>query len=239
MTTDTTRRAFLGGGLGLAGGALAAGALTFTEATPALGASTPAPKNGDAALARLLAGNRRFVKNKLNHPRRDTVRLAKVADKQKPFAMILGCADSRVSPEILFDEGIGDLFPVRVAGNTAAAPVVLGSLEYAAAELGSVLLMVLGHSGCGAVKATIDVVTKGATVPGEIGDVVAPILPAVRNVQNQPPDQLLEAAIQENVRLQKQALSQNAILAQAVSASMLKIVGAEYDLASGKVTLVE
>jgi len=215
------------------------GALSFGEATAAFGAAPPAPKSGDAALGRLLAGNQRFVKNKLSHPRRDTVRLAKVADKQKPFAMILGCADSRVPPEIVFDEGIGDLFPVRVAGNTAAAPVVVGSLEYGAAELGSIVLVVLGHSGCGAVKAAIDVVTKGTTLPGEIGDVVAPILPAVRNVQSRPPDQLLEAAIQENVRLQKQTLSQNAILSQAVSAGTLKIVGAEFDLGSGKVTLID
>lgn len=215
------------------------GTLSFGEATAALGAATPAPKSGDAALARLLAGNQRFVKNKLSHPRRDTDRLAKVAEKQKPFAMILGCADSRVPPEIVFDEGIGDLFPVRVAGNTAAAPVVVGSLEYAAANLGSILLMVLGHSSCGAVKAAIDVVTKGATVPGQIGDVVAPILPAVRNVQSRPPDQLLQAAIQENVRLQKQTLAQNAILSQAVSSGALKIVGAEFDLGSGKVTLID
>jgi carbonic anhydrase len=234
---DATRRDFLRGGVGLAGGAVAAGALSWSAS--AFAASTPVPKTGDAALARLLAGNKRFVKNKLEHPRRDTARLAKVAEKQKPFAMILGCADSRVSPEIVFDEGIGDLFPVRVAGNTAAAPVVVGSLEYAAANLGSILLMVLGHSGCGAVQAAVDVVTKGAALPGEIGDVVAPILPAVRNVQGRPADQLVEAAIQENVRLQMQALSQNSILGQAVSAGKLTIVGAEFELETGKVTLVQ
>jgi carbonic anhydrase len=236
---DSTRRQFLRGGLGLAGGAAAAGALSWSTAPAAFGASTAAPKNGDAALTRLLNGNHRFVSGKLTHPRRDTTRLVKVADKQKPFAMILGCADSRVSPEILFEQGIGDLFPVRVAGNTAAAPVVVGSLEYGAAELGSILLLVLGHSACGAVKAAIDVVTKGATLPGAIGEVVAPILPAVRNVQSRPPDQLLEAAIQENVRLQRQTLANNAILSQAVSSGTLKIVGAEFDLATGKVTLID
>jgi carbonic anhydrase len=239
MSPDTTPRAFLCGGLGLAGGAVAAGALPFSGPTAALGASTPRPGNGDAALARLLAGNRRFVNDKLQHPGRDTARLLKVADKQKPFAVILGCADSRVSPEILFDEGIGDLFAVRVAGNTASAAVVIGSLEYAVATFGSALLMVLGHSACGAVKAAIDVVTNGATLPGDIGDVVAPILPAVRNVQSRPPDQLLEAAIQENVRVQRQTLAQNAILAQAVNAGKLKIIGAEFDLAGGKVALVQ
>ena len=236
---NRTRRDFLRGGAGLAGGAVAVGALSWTAAPSAFAASPSFPMNGDAALARLVKGNQRFVKDKLTHPRRDTARLAKVAEKQKPFAVVLGCADSRVPPEIIFDEGIGDVFPVRVAGNTAAAPVVVGSLEYGVAELGGIILMVLGHSGCGAVKAAIDVVTKGATLPGEIGDVVAPILPAVRNVQSQPPDQLVEAAIRENVRLQTQALSQNAILSQAVSAGKLKIVGAEFDLGSGKVSLVQ
>jgi carbonic anhydrase len=239
VTPDPTRRAFLRGGLSLAGGTVAAGAIPLSAATAAYAASRSAPKSGDEALTRLLAGNQRFVKGKLRHPRRDTVRVIQVAEEQKPFASILGCADSRVSPEIVFDEGIGDLFPVRVAGNTTAAGVVVGSLEYGVANLGSVLLMVLGHSDCGAVKAAIDVVTKGATLPGELGDIVAPILPAVRSVQGRPPDQLLDAAIQENVRAQVQTLTQNAILADAVKAGQLTIVGAEYDLTSGKVTVVK
>jgi carbonic anhydrase len=196
--------------------------------------------NGDQALQRLLAGNGRFVQGAPVNQGRDSVRRAAVAETQTPFAVILGCSDSRVPPEVLFDEGIGDLFLVRVAGNTATTePALLGSIEYSVAVLGSVLLMVLGHEGCGAVKATIDHVTKGAQEPGHIEAFVDPIIPAVQAVQGQPADQLVTAAIQQNVRLQVQQLSASQpLLAPQVAAGKLKVVGAEYHLTSGQVQLV-
>lgn len=195
--------------------------------------------NGDEALQRLLAGNHRFVQGTTVNQGRDSVRRAELAEHQTPFAVILGCADSRVTPEVLFDDGIGDIFPVRVAGNTAAAPALVGSIEYGAAVLGSVLLMVLGHEGCGAVKATIDYVQKGTQQPGHVQAFLDPIVPAVQAVQAQPPGQLMEAAIQQNIRLQVQQLSASApLLAPLVSSGKLKVVGAEYHLASGQVQLV-
>lgn len=240
MDSHTTRRTFLRGGLGMAGGAVVAGSVPLGSTAPAFALPQQAtPKTPEAALKRLLAGNRRFVNGRLRHPRRDSVRRVEQAEGQTPYAIILSCADSRVGPEIIFDEGIGDLFPVRVAGNTAETGIVIGSLEYPAVTFGCVLLMVLGHSDCGAVKAAIDVVTKGATLPGDIPDVVAPIVPAVQNVQNEPKDQLLDAAIDENVRLQSALLSQNEILAGLVSSGDLMIVGADYNVDTGKVEVIE
>ncbi|HWC38001.1 MAG TPA: carbonic anhydrase, partial [Acidimicrobiales bacterium] len=186
-----------------------------------------------------LAGNRRFVTGVPVNQGRDSVRRAAVAETQKPFAVILGCSDSRVPPEVLFDEGIGDVFPVRVAGNTANADSLVGSIEYSAVALGSVLLMVLGHEGCGAVKAAVATVTKGEQQPGHVQAFVNPIVPAVQAVQNQPSDQLVNAAIQQNIRLQVQQLSASQpLLAPLVSSGKLKVVGAEYQLASGQVQLV-
>ncbi len=230
-------------------GLVTAGSLTAASALVACGSSSSSSAasttttlpvtNGDQALQRLLAGNRRFVQGVPVNQGRDSVRRASVAETQKPFAVILGCSDSRVPPEVLFDEGIGDVFLVRVAGNTAAAPALVGSIEYSAAVLGSVLLMVLGHENCGAVKATIAHVTEGAQEPGHVEAFVDPIIPAVQAVQNQPADQLLTAAIQQNIRLQVQQLSASTpLLAPLVSSGKLKVVGGEYQLASGQVQLV-
>jgi carbonic anhydrase len=196
-------------------------------------------KNGDDAVRRLQAGNERFVQGRLLHPGRDDVRRAEQAEGQTPFAVVLGCADSRVPPEIVFDEGIGDLFPVRVAGNTAVDDIVLGSIEYSAVVLKSVLIVVLGHEECGAVKAAIDLVTKGKTPPGHIAGVVQPIVPAVEAVRNQPASELLNAATRENILHQVELLkSSEPLLAGLVKSGTLKVVGAEYALHSGRVDLV-
>ena len=242
-TERLSRRSLMRSGLVTAGGVAAASALAAcgsSSSSSAAATTTTVPvTNGDQALQRLLAGNRRFVQGAEVNQGRDSVRRAAVAEHQTPFAVILGCSDSRVTPEVLFDEGIGDLFLVRVAGNTASAPALVGSIEYAAAVLGSVLLMVLGHESCGAVKATIDHVQKGAQEPGHIEAFVDPIIPAVQAVQGQPADQLTEAAIQQNIRLQVQQLSSSTpLLAPLVSAGKLKVVGAEYHLTSGQVQLV-
>lgn len=230
-------------GLATAGGIAAASALAAcgsSSSSSAASTTTTTPvTNGDQALQRLMAGNQRFVQGAEVNQGRDTVRRAAVAEHQTPFAIILGCADSRVTPEVLFDEGIGDLFLVRVAGNTASEASLVGSIEYGAAVLGSVLLMVLGHENCGAVKAAVEQVQKGTQQPGHIDAFINPIVPAVQAVQGQPANQLVNAAIQQNVRLQVQQLSASTpLLAPLVSSGKLKVVGAEYMLASGQVQLV-
>ena len=239
MSHSTSRRRFMAGGLAAAGGTLAAGAMSMTGSSGLAFAApaAPAPKTPDEALARLLAGNKRFVQGKLENPRRDSVRRVVTAEGQKPFAIILTCSDSRLAPEVIFDEGLGDLFIVRVAGNTGSAdPLLVGSMEYSVLTFGSVLLMVLGHTECGAVKAAVDVVTKGETLPGELPAVVQPIVPAVQAVQSQPADQVVDAAIRENVKLTQQGLGQISTFADAVQSGKLKIVGYEYQLKTGKVT---
>ena len=240
MPRTTSRRKFLAGGVVAAGGTLAAGALSTAGASrPAFAAAeTPFPNTPDEALARLLAGNKRFVQGKPEHPRRDSAQRIKTAQGQKPFAIILTCSDSRLAPEDIFDEGLGSLFVVRVAGNTATDPVLIGSMEYSVITFGSVLLMVLGHTDCGAVKATIDVVTKGESLPGELDAVTHPIEPAVQAVQSQPADQILDAAIHENVKLTQEGLGQIPTFADAVQSGKLKIVGYEYQLKTGRVTPV-
>jgi len=238
MPDGTSRRRFVTGGLAAAG-ALAATTLPGTGSSGLAFAESPTaapPKDADEALARLLSGNQRFVKGKLQNPRRESVRRTEVAQGQKPFAIILTCSDSRLVPEVVFDEGLGDLFVVRVAGNTGSDPLVIGTMEYAALNFGSVLLMVLGHEDCGAVKGAIDVVTKGTTLPGEVSAVTQPIEPAVRAVQTQPADQLLDAAIRENITTTTRRLGQVATFAQLVQDGKLKVVGYEYLLHSGKVT---
>jgi carbonic anhydrase len=237
-TSDLSRRSFLGKGLLVSGGLAAAGLggacgdsrSTSSETTP----TTTPVTNGDDGWKRLMAGNERFVSGKLAHPNRDIFRRAEQAEHQTPFAVILGCADSRVPPEIVFDEGIGDLFPVRVAGNTAADSTVLGSIEYGAAVLNCVLIVVLGHAACGAVKAAVDKVTKGTTVPGHIDSVLQPIVPAVEAVRARNEPDLVEAAIRENVRRQVELLrTSQPILAGLAQGGKVEVIGAEYEIATG------
>jgi carbonic anhydrase len=194
---------------------------------------TPEPLNPDAALERLLDGNRRFVQQKSQHPDQSLARLSEVAQAQHPFATLLSCADSRVTPEILFDEGIGDLFDIRVAGNVVT-PEVLGSLEYAVAVLGTPLIMVLGHERCGAVTAAV----QGKLLPGHIGSFVKAIEPAVSRVKGKSGDPVEDAVI-SNVQYQVEQLKQNsALLAQQMLEDKLKIVGGRYDLDTGEVSIV-
>jgi carbonic anhydrase len=213
--------------------AVTTGSAWAGEVTAASGPS----RSPDDALKELQAGNRRFVSG---HPKTQgatTVRRAELVEGQAPFAAVLGCSDSRVPPEIVFDQGLGGLFTIRVAGNTAADPIVVGSAEYSASVLNSSLLVVLGHDECGAVKAAIDVVTKGKSLPGDLGAVAAPIIPAVEAVKTVPAGQLLDAAIEENVHLTVATLRAVPLLAERVAANQLKIVGAHYRLQSGRVSI--
>jgi carbonic anhydrase len=238
MELNRSRRAFLGSGLAVAGGVLTAGALPAGARVRGRG-RVAAPADGAAALRRLQAGNARFVAGRTKSSRSYNVRRAELVEGQAPFAIVLGCSDSRIPPEIVFDEGLGDLFLVRVAGNTAAAPIVIGSVEYSATILGSVLLMVLGHDDCGAVKAAVDVATKGTTLPGDLASVAQPILTAVEAVRSQPADAIVDAAIQENVRRAVAGLSAVPLLADLVAKNKLMIVGAEYRLKTGRVDLIK
>lgn len=186
----------------------------------------------DAALEKLMAGNRRFMQHLPEYPDQSRARLSEVAQAQHPFVTILSCADSRVPAEILFDQGIGDIFDVRIAGNIVT-PESLGSLEYAVALLHTPLLMVLGHERCGAVTAAV----QKEVLLGEIGSFVKAILPAVAAVQDQSGDQV-ENAVLSNVRYQMQQLQRSQILSDRLQSGQLKLVGGRYDLDTGGITIV-
>jgi carbonic anhydrase len=193
----------------------------------------PQPVNPQAALKRIIEGNKRFVEGKRLNPNQSRLRLQEIAVAQYPFASILGCADSRVPAEIVFDQGLGDLFVVRVAGNVASQTAI-GSLEFATSILGSQLIVVVGHAKCGAVSAAI----QGAPLPGRIGVFVEEIKPAVESVRHKT-GSLEENSIIANVQYQVTKLSESStILKGLVKEGKLKIVGGRYDLATGKFILV-
>jgi len=188
--------------------------------------------NPNKALTLLTEGNERFVENKRKFPDQDWMTITAVAPSQEPFAAILGCADSRVPAEIVFDRGFGDIFVCRVAGNVAT-PEEIGSLEFAVVVLGVKAIMVLGHERCGAVKAAIE----GGALPGHIGSLTEAIKPAVESSKNQAGDKV-ENAVIANVRLQANRLKASPLLSERLEAGTLKIVGGRYDLDTGAVTMV-
>jgi len=193
----------------------------------------PNPVRPDDALKKLLDGNKRFVEAKRNFPDQSTSRLHQTAADQHPFATLLGCADSRVTGEIVFDQGLGDLFVVRVAGNVVNSEI-MGSLEYSTLILGTQLILVMGHERCGAVTAAV----KDELLPGRIGSFVEDIKPAVERVRNKPGD-LIDNAVTANVQLQVEILQENSVvLAKMIKEDKLKIMGARYDLDTGIVSMV-
>jgi carbonic anhydrase len=223
---------------GLAASGLAAG--------PLLGAASAhedeRPSTSDAALRRLLEGSGRFVEGKDSAAaaRRSPERRAELVEGQAPFAVVVACADSRVAPELLFDQGLGDLFVVRVAGNVVASagPLVKGSIEYAVAELGVSLVLVLGHSKCGAVKAAVKHLDSHDKLSGSLGELVGLIKPAVERAEGRPGDRL-ENAIRANVEMGVERLLRfEPVVAPAVKAGKLKVAGATYDLRTGRVTVL-
>lgn len=193
--------------------------------------------SADQAFKKLIDGNNRYVSGKTIHPNQTSNRRTDLVSGQKPFAIILSCSDSRVPPEIIFDQGLGDLFVVRVAGNFAENGGI-GSIEYAAEHLGSKLLVVLGHEKCGAVKAAVDAVTKNAKFPGQMNRFVKAIRPAVEKVKGKKGD-LLDNAVRSNVKIVVgQLKSSKPILQELVKESKLKVVGARYDLDTGAVDFI-
>ncbi|WP_218080427.1 carbonic anhydrase [Anthocerotibacter panamensis] len=215
-------------GLGFLGSALGLGGIQPVAAVTDLSA--------DQALERLMEGNKRFIAGKAIGVDRSLNRVQEVAKGQNPFAVLLSCADSRVPGELLFDQGFGDLFVTRVAGNFIDDNL-LGSIEFAAQVLGAPLIFVLGHERCGAVQAAVSAVKEGKTFPGHLANFVEAIRPAAESVKDQPGD-LVENTIKANVLRQVERLKRSQpILSKLVDAGKLKVVGGRYDLDTGEVTL--
>ena len=189
----------------------------------------------DQALAALKEGNDKFITDAPFRGVQGRERRVEIARGQAPLAVLVSCSDSRVPPELLFGRGLGELFIVRNAGNTVDT-TALGSIQYAVAELGVPLVLVLGHERCGAVDAAVKVVKDNATFPGSIGQMIEPILPAVIKAQAQPGD-LLDNAVRENVRrvVSRLRSATEPLLLDPQRAGKLKIVGARYDLEDGDV----
>lgn len=187
----------------------------------------------DEALAKLMAGNQRYVRHEQQHPNQSLARRKELGKGQHPFAVILGCADSRVSPELLFDQGLGDLFVIRVAGNIVD-DAILGSIEYAVEHLDSKLVMVLGHEKCGAISAAVEGIAAG-----HIQAVVAAIQPSVEASGKEPGDRIQNCVIANARRVARQVRESEPVLKESVEKHGVKVVAAHYALDSGKVNLLD
>ncbi|CAN5321240.1 carbonic anhydrase [soil metagenome] len=189
----------------------------------------------DEALGRLKHGNDIFARGGASIALPGAARMAELAKGQKPFAVIVGCSDSRTAPELIFDCNLGELFVVRVAGSTVGQEG-LGSIVYAVEHLGAPLVVVLGHTKCGAVGAAIDVATKHADLHGALLNMVLPIIPAVLEAQDKHPADLQDASIRQNVRDTATRLKlADGVLAEKLAQGRLKIMSATYDLSTGAV----
>src|SRR5271167_4225218 len=224
---ELSRRRLLQMGLTAATASVLTGGLELALPLPAQAQSTLTP---DAALNELMAGNKRFTSGKLTSHEHDLAILkAHTEEKQEPFAAVLACADSRVPVELLFDQTIGHIFVTRVAGNLIT-PELIGSLEYGAAVLGTKVIMVMGHSNCGAVKSAI----QGKEVPGQISSLFPHLQPAIDQAG---PD--LVAATKANAKIQAALLREaSTVIAGMVKEGKLKVVAGYYDLGSGVVELL-
>jgi len=222
---ESSRRSFLGTSLAVAA-SFAASCIGAKNAV-----ALPAPASTpEAALAELLSGNKRFSSNHGTSQKQDLAALRQqTSEKQEPFAAVLSCADSRVPVELIFDQTIGQIFVARVAGNVVT-PELIGSLEYGAAVLGTKTILVLGHSGCGAVKATI----AREEVPGQISSLFPHIQPAVTQAGTD-----LEAAIKANAKIQAELLRDSStVISNLIKEGKLKVAAGYYDLATGNVEVL-
>jgi carbonic anhydrase len=190
-----------------------------------------------AALERLDIGNHRFVDGKREHTYRERERRVALVERQSPFAVVVGCADSRVPPELVYDQGLGDIYTVRVAGNTVNDPLVMGSIELALLAVEPAAIVVLGHEGCAAV-ATAIAATDGRQLDGDVPAVVEPILPVVESVTDVADDARLRAVIDANVRQSVARLHASDIVSEAIRRDVLAVVGRVYELHSGRVVPV-
>jgi carbonic anhydrase len=208
---------------------------TNTAAASAL--VTPATTvglTGEQALQRLIAGNDRFVADQSIHPDQTKERRVALAGGQTPFAIVLTCSDSRVSPELFFDQGLGDLFVIRNAGNVLDDHVI-GSMEYAVEHLHVPLIVVVGHEKCGAVTAAV----AGGEVPGHLHSVTDDIAPAVEQSKNLPGDKVDNAVRANAQRAAEILMHVEPVLKEAASRTNLLIVAARYDLATGKIQILK
>lgn len=191
------------------------------------------PLTADQALERLLAGNARFAAGDPEHPDQSDERRDEVAQGQRPFATVLGCVDSRVPPELVFDQGVGSLFTTRVAGNVLGAEVV-GSIEFGWLELGIPLVVVLGHERCGAVTAAVEIIEAGDDAPGSLQAIVDAIAPAIDEAGHGG-DDVVDDVVRANARLvAEQLAAPGTILGDAVAAGSVRIVAMHFDLDTGE-----
>ncbi len=203
--------------------------MTETERRP----STPAE-----AWQEMLAGNDRFVREDLLHPGQSAERRTELTDAQRPFALVFGCGDSRVAAEIVFDRGLGDLFVVRTAGHVVDTSV-LGSVEFALAQLEVPLVVVLGHDGCGAVRASLQAMDAGRMPGGYLRDIVEKVTPSIIAARAQGATDA-HAVLVEHVRQTARLLhDRSTLVSDAVRGGRLAIVGTVYDLADGRVAPVD
>jgi carbonic anhydrase len=226
VTEDLSRRSFVRSGIAATAGTFMALGTTFGRPRPAFQTSL----SPEAALNELIEGNQRYVSGRMTAHEHDLQLLqAKTAEKQQPFAAVLSCADSRVPVELAFDQTIGHVFVCRIAGNVTT-PEVIASLEYGAAVLGVKVILVLGHSNCGAVAATI----KGSVVPGQISALYSRIQPAVDLAGPH-----VEAAAKANANIHATLLAQaSTVISGLVKENKIKVVAGYYDVTNGAVTLI-
>ena len=226
---DSSRRRFLQTTItGTLAGLFTTGAMTSGLTTQALAQGKLDP---DAALKELMDGNRRFTSNNMTHCEKDLAILRQhTVEGQEPFAAVLSCADSRIPIELIFDQTIGHVFVTRVAGNVVS-PELIGSLEFGAAVLRTKVILVLGHSGCGAVKAAI----SGADVPGQISSLFPRIRPAIDQAGTD-----LVAATKANAKIQAALLREGStVISEMVKEHKVKVVAGYYDLSTGNVSLLD
>ncbi|MSU61062.1 MAG: carbonic anhydrase [Pedosphaera sp.] len=209
-------------------------ATTSAPANVAVSAAKPAALTADQALQRLLEGNARYVAGKATHPDQTAERRAELAQGQFPFAIVLTCADSRVAPELFLDQGLGDLFVIRNAGNILDDHVI-GSMEYAVEHLHVPLVLVVGHEKCGAVSAAV----AGGEAPGHIRSIVEAIKPAVEQAKNLPGDKV-DNVVRANAQRAAGILTHvEPILKEAIHNTKLMVVAARYDLATGRLEILK
>lgn len=196
---------------------------------------SPAATSPQDAMRRLVDGNARYMAGAMQHPRQDAARRRQIAPKQAPFAVVLDCADSRVPPEIVFDQGLGDLFVCRVAGNIAD-PAITGSIEYAVAHFHTPLVVVLGHDRCGAVAATLDTVDTRTMPPASIAAIVSAILPYAKPASSGA--HRLTESIDANTHAVASALAMSPVIHPKITAGEMRVVAARYAFESGHVAFV-
>ncbi|MDZ4817890.1 MAG: carbonic anhydrase [Planctomycetota bacterium] len=231
----TSRREFVQR-VGLAAGAISLSSygLLHAEEKPVATSMTP-----NDILGQLVAGNERFASGKTKLLPRTPADFARDAKGQAPPAIILGCADSRVPPEFVFDQPVGGLFVLRVAGNiVGSGPILMGSMEFAVAELGARLIVVMGHSECGACKAAIEHIENHDKLPGSIEGMVDYIRPVVREVRGKPGNKLVNVTKQNAIMNAKRLETLGPILPDFVKKGAVKVVGAYYELSTGKVEIL-